>query len=360
MTTCRSFAMEPSRCTRPEASSRACAAVPCIFQLPAMTAVRLTHSGLERAQARAASVLRGTRALRHPPSRCARFPRRGPTGRPRPTESPPPTTLNAPLRAISVAIATVPRSNGFVLEDAERPVPEDRLCVDDLVGESANRRRADVYPLPTGGNARTGDLRDGASGAISAPRRGRSAAVARRRASGRRRGSRERDRSRLPRPSCRRPRLLARVETCTPWRRRPAAHRYDPGGGAITAILSATLAPPRTTTKGRSGVPRSGERFSTSRCISGPIARAATNGTMPTVEACARWAVPKASFTYTSASAASSRAKRVSFCLLLGVKTQVLEQQRFARSERPGLGERSRPPTQSSARETFTCRTSAR
>ena len=65
---------------------------------------------------------------------------------------------------------------------------------------------------------------------------------------------------------------------------------------SMTPILSDTLAPPSSTTKGRAGSASSRPRISSSRAMSRPATPGSTSGT-PTVEACARWAVPKASFT---------------------------------------------------------------
>ena len=70
---------------------------------------------------------------------------------------------------------------------------------------------------------------------------------------------------------------------------------------SMTAILSDTLAPPRTATKGRSGSSSASPRKRISRSRSSPatasppLARIACAS--PAVEACARCAVPKASFT---------------------------------------------------------------
>ena len=72
----------------------------------------------------------------------------------------------------------------------------------------------------------------------------------------------------------------------------------------MTPILSDTLAPPSTTTNGRSGSLSSLPSISSSRVISSP-ATAGRQWAMPSVEACARCAAPKASLTKTSASDAS-------------------------------------------------------
>ena len=71
----------------------------------------------------------------------------------------------------------------------------------------------------------------------------------------------------------------------------------------LVAILSVTLAPPTTATSGRRGSSRMPRSVDTSRSSSRPAALGSRCATA-SVEACARWAEPKASFTYASASAA--------------------------------------------------------
>ena len=82
---------------------------------------------------------------------------------------------------------------------------------------------------------------------------------------------------------------------------------------SITLILSETFAPPRITTNGLSGDLSSSPRNCNSRSISNPAthwpSRALSTSATPAVEACARCAAPKASFTNTSASQASCWAK---------------------------------------------------
>ena len=74
---------------------------------------------------------------------------------------------------------------------------------------------------------------------------------------------------------------------------------------SMTLILSLTLAPPRMTTNGRAGFSSSSPRNFSSRSMSRPAAawppQARTMRATPLVEAWARCAAPKASFTYTSA-----------------------------------------------------------
>ena len=81
----------------------------------------------------------------------------------------------------------------------------------------------------------------------------------------------------------------------------------------MSATLSLTLAPPSTTTSGRSGASTSERSVVTSRSSSRPATAGLSSSATPAVEAWARCAAPKASFTYTSASAASSRASSGSF-----------------------------------------------
>ena len=65
----------------------------------------------------------------------------------------------------------------------------------------------------------------------------------------------------------------------------------------MSAILSVTLAPPRTTTSGRSGESMIERSVVTSRSSSRPATAGRRCSATPTVEACARCAAPKASFT---------------------------------------------------------------
>ena len=64
----------------------------------------------------------------------------------------------------------------------------------------------------------------------------------------------------------------------------------------MTLILSETFAPPRIAANGRFGASSSFESIASSRSMSSP-AYAGRNLAIPTVEACARWAVPNASLT---------------------------------------------------------------
>ena len=86
---------------------------------------------------------------------------------------------------------------------------------------------------------------------------------------------------------------------------------------SISATLSDTLAPPSTTTSGRSGDSTIRRSVTTSRSSSSPAAAGRCWAT-PAVLACARCAAPNASFTYTSASPASSRASSASLSVSPG------------------------------------------
>merc|ERR1719428_216089 len=108
-------------------------------------------------------------------------------------------------------------------------------------------------------------------------------------------------------------------------------------------ILSDTFAPPRIASTGRAGSSSTFPNASSSFCSSPPAAF--TSKPSPTIEECARCAVPNASFTYTSPSDAkllrnAAVASGVAFTLLIRVHTlalllrvvpQVLEQEHRAR-----------------------------
>ena len=87
----------------------------------------------------------------------------------------------------------------------------------------------------------------------------------------------------------------------------------------MTLILSETLAPPSTATKGRLGLSNAPPMTSSSRATSRPET-AGRKAATPAVEAWARWTVPKASETYSSAMEASSLAKEGSFFSSRGSK----------------------------------------
>mmetsp|Transcript_19914 Transcript_19914/g.66985 ORF Transcript_19914/g.66985 Transcript_19914/m.66985 type:complete len:248 (+) Transcript_19914:1097-1840(+) len=72
-------------------------------------------------------------------------------------------------------------------------------------------------------------------------------------------------------------------------------------------ILSDTLAPPRMASTGRAGLSSTLAKASSSLATRKPAALVAKPS--PTMELCARWAVPKASFTYTSPSLARDARK---------------------------------------------------
>ena len=78
-----------------------------------------------------------------------------------------------------------------------------------------------------------------------------------------------------------------------------------PASALRVPSLSEILAPPTIATNGRSGLSRTFPSAASSRAMSGPAAGRAKWDATPAVDACARCAVPKASLTYSSASAAS-------------------------------------------------------
>ncbi len=86
-----------------------------------------------------------------------------------------------------------------------------------------------------------------------------------------------------------------------------------------TPTLSETLAPPSSTTNGRAGSVSRPPRARSSASMSRP-ATAGSRCATPSVEAWARWAAPKASLTYTSASCASWAAKAGSLAVSSGWK----------------------------------------
>ena len=78
---------------------------------------------------------------------------------------------------------------------------------------------------------------------------------------------------------------------------------------SITEILLDTFAPPRIATKGLSGLFTAFPRKSISFCIKYPTTAVSTYFVTPTLEQCARCAVPNASFTNTSQREARSLLK---------------------------------------------------
>ena len=77
--------------------------------------------------------------------------------------------------------------------------------------------------------------------------------------------------------------------------------------------MSDTFAPPNIAVKGLTGFSTASPKNFNSFCIKYPQALSSKNSPAPTVEQCALWAVPNASFTYTSASEANSLEKFSSF-----------------------------------------------
>ena len=92
----------------------------------------------------------------------------------------------------------------------------------------------------------------------------------------------------------------------------------------ITPILSETFAPPRIATNGFSGLFNTAPSSSTSFSIKKPKAVSFPCSSIffatPSVELCALWALPKASFTYPSAKSANSADKTSSFLVSLASK----------------------------------------
>ena len=163
----------------------------------------------------------------------------------------------------------------------------------------------------------------------SGPRPRRAPGARRRRRSGRRSRGRPaagaRTMSPPPRPSTRRASSTpssstSESPTSTPCARKNEKHIAPPTrswsarsrNASITPILSPTLAPPRTTQSGRAGSSRTNVSSRTSRSRSRPAYAGRCSAT-PSVVACARWAAPNASFTYSSARAARARPSSGSF-----------------------------------------------
>ena len=89
---------------------------------------------------------------------------------------------------------------------------------------------------------------------------------------------------------------------------------------SITSIFPEILAPPRIATKGRLGLASASPRYCNSFCIRKPATAGLRMWATPSVDACARWADPKASLTYKSPRAAKVRARPGSFCSSPGQK----------------------------------------
>ena len=92
----------------------------------------------------------------------------------------------------------------------------------------------------------------------------------------------------------------------------------------ITLSLSATFAPPRIATNGRSGFSTALPRYSISLSIRYPTAFSLTKSVTPTVEQCALCAVPKASFTYISQRDARSLENASAFFSSSGLNLAIL------------------------------------
>ena len=121
--------------------SSASSTVLCIFQLPAMNGVRATTQSTSRP----GSFLPSSSCSEAPPpvDMCVIW-SSSPNCASAAALSPPPTTVTASVAATASATARVPASNGFELERAHRPVPEDRAGRRDLLRVELGGRRADV------------------------------------------------------------------------------------------------------------------------------------------------------------------------------------------------------------------------
>ena len=151
----------------------------------------------------------------------------------------------------------------------------------------------------------------------------------------RRARSRSRRRSapgRLRAGSCRPP-ARAPSGTCWPCRRRSAGDRRDRSGSPARPAWRRLWRRRRSATNGRFGFSSAPPRETISFSISRP-ATAGSRCATPSVEACARWAVPKASLTKTSPSLASSAGEVRVVGFLFGVKAHVLEQHHVTRAKR--------------------------
>ena len=227
------------------------------------------------------------------------------------------------------------RRERLQLERAHRPVPEDRARARDLRSRSARRS--------------PGRCRGPSSRPAPRPRRARGA---RRRPRG---GRRSRGRSaaagaRWPGASaCAWPSARARVLDVLVVAQRVAdrvalraqereAHRAADDhhvGELQEAVDHARSCPPpwrrrRSPRAGAAGCSRIPVSVLTSRSSSRPAALGSRCAT-PSVLACARWAAPKASLTYTSASSASARASSGSLLRLARLEAHVLEHQHARR-----------------------------
>ena len=116
------------------------------------------------------------------------------------------------------------------------------------------------------------------------------------------------------------------------------------------AILSETFAPPRIATKGRTGFCKAPSRYCTSRVSRWP-AKAGNNCASPTLEACARWPVPKASFTNTSPRRARLAAKSASLLVSPAWK-RVFSNSKTAPDGAAAMAASASAPTQSATKRT--------
>src|SRR5213594_760900 len=225
------------------------------------------------------------------------------------TESPPPTTVVPFERASARAIAMVPSPKASISKIPMGPFQRAVRAAAISRANASTVRGPMSTPRSSAGKSSAPTTR------VVAPAAARSAA---RWSTGRR--------TRTPRAAARASVWAARSILSASTRERPTgfpcARRNvyamappmqkdwtRPSRFSSTPILSDTLAPPRTVTKGCSGAARRRCRNSTSRRSRNPSALSRKKRAMPAVEAWARWAAPKASSTYTSARCASRSAK---------------------------------------------------
>ena len=283
--------------------SSASAIVLFIFQLPAISGVRVTlrpiRLGLTPISASTPGIGRPSIISSVAPPPVERWVT--PSSRPNLTsaaaESPPPTTVVAALSATASATARVPAANGVELERAHRAVPEDGAAAGDPPRRRRRRLRPDVEAHPAVGDLDPVELR-------------RSASAVNPSASTRSTGSRSSQLARLgvgQRPRAALDAVLSHREAPTSWpwaRKKREAHRaadQDRVGQLEEALDHAELV-------GHLGAAEDGDQRprrvrEDSVELGRPRARAAgrrRRGTWwvtPSVEAWARWAAPKASLT---------------------------------------------------------------
>src|SRR2546425_9354037 len=212
-------------------------------------------------------------------------------------ESPPPTTVVPREAASAAATASVPRLNAST---SKMPIGPFQKTVR---ARAISAEKASVVAGPMSTPSSSGGKSSAETMVVRAPASGRSAATwstgrSMRTPLAAARASASRATPSLSSSTRERP-------TGFPWARRkvyaiaPPIQKLwtRPRRFSITPILSETLAPPSTATNGFSGAWRSFERNSTSRSRRKPAVFARKCLAMPAVDAWARCAAPKASFT---------------------------------------------------------------